>query len=97
LKILFGGQIRNSRTPFIIGDWSSKKVLPERQWQEIIEAKVKKCNMLIELVGKKASGASGIVKEIAFALELVKARDAKIGVRPQITHPWSIPSVHISS
>lgn len=53
--------------------------------------------MLIELVGKKASGASGIVKEIAFALELVKARDAKIGVRPQITHPWSIPSVHISS
>lgn len=68
LKVLFGGQIKNSRTPFNVEDWSSKKVLPEKEWQDIIEAKIKKCNILIVLVGKKAASATGVLKEIAFAL-----------------------------
>ena len=68
-RILFAGQAKNSRTPFNIEDWSSKEVLPEKQWQDLIEAKVKKCNMLIVLVGKKTYTATGVVKEIAFALE----------------------------
>jgi hypothetical protein len=68
-RVLFSGQMKNSRTPFNIEDWSSKTVLPEKQWQALIEAKVKKCNMLIVLVGKKAASATGVIKEIAFALE----------------------------
>jgi hypothetical protein len=68
-RILFVGQMKNSRTPFNIEDWSSKTVLPEKKWQDLIEAKVNKCNMLIVLVSKKTASATGVIKEIAFALE----------------------------
>ena len=66
-KDLFTGQAKNSRTPFNIQDWSSKEHLPQREWEDLIESKVSKCNMLIVLVGKKTDTAKGVVKEIAFA------------------------------
>lgn len=66
-KLLFAGQAKNSRTPFNIEDWSSKESLPQKQWEELIESKINKCNMLIVLVGKKVHSATGVVKEIAFA------------------------------
>jgi hypothetical protein len=66
-KILFVGQTKNSRTPFEINDWSSKSSLPQSQWEKIIEDKIKKCNLLIVLVGKTMATATGVAKEIAFA------------------------------
>lgn len=66
-RILFVGQIKNSRTPFNVEDWSSKTVLPQKEWEELIKGKINKCNMLIVLVGKKSHTASGVVKEIEFA------------------------------
>lgn len=66
-KLLFAGQAKNSKTPFNIEDWSSKTSLPQKQWEAIIEEKINKCNMLIVLVGKKTSSATGVVKEITFA------------------------------
>jgi len=63
----FAGQAKNSRTPFNIQDWSSKVQLPQRQWEDLIENKVCKCNMLIVLVGKKSFLATGVLKEISFA------------------------------
>lgn len=66
-KTLFSGQAKNSRTPFNIEDWSSKTALPQKEWEDLIKGKVNKCNLLIVLVGKKTSTATGVVKEIAFA------------------------------
>ncbi|MPL94166.1 hypothetical protein SDC9_40314 [bioreactor metagenome] len=66
-KLYFAGQAKNSETPFNIEDWSSKTTLPQKEWEKTIEAKISKCNILIVLVGKKTSGATGVVKEIAFA------------------------------
>lgn len=66
-KVLFVGQTKNSKTPFSIEDWSSKTSLPQKQWEALIEEKINKCNLLIVLVGKKTSSATGVVKEIAFA------------------------------
>ncbi len=68
-RTLFVGQSKNSNTPFNIEDWSSKTTLPQKEWEELIEAKINKCNMLIVLVGKKTSTATGVVKEISFAKE----------------------------
>lgn len=65
---LFVGQTKNSKTPFDIEDWSSKRRLPEKEWEKLIEEKVKKCNLLIVLVGKKAYSATGVKKEIRFAI-----------------------------
>lgn len=68
-KLYFAGQSKNSKTPFNIEDWSSKAHLPEKEWEELIHAKINKCNMLIVLVGRSMSSATGVVKEISFAKE----------------------------
>jgi len=64
---LFVGQTKNSRTPFNVEDWSSKNELPQKEWEDLINAKINKCNLCIVLVGTKTSSAVGVVKEIAFA------------------------------
>jgi CTP synthase (UTP-ammonia lyase) len=68
-KLLFVGQIKNSRTPFQAEDWSSKTSLPQSQWEKLIKEKINRCNVLIVLVGKKTHSASGVIREILFAKE----------------------------
>lgn len=67
LKELFAGQAKHSRTPFNIEDWSSKEHLPQKEWEELIKAKINLCDMLIVIVGSKTYQATGVVKEIKFA------------------------------
>jgi hypothetical protein len=70
-RILFVGQAKeNSPTPFTISDWSSKEVLPQKTWEQTIEAKIGRCQMMLVLVGLKTSSAAGVKKEIAMASEL---------------------------
>jgi hypothetical protein len=66
---LFIGMSKNSRTPFNIEDWSSKELLPQKQWEDLINTKVNCCNMLIVLVDEKTYTAKGVAKEITFATE----------------------------
>lgn len=66
-KTLFIGQSKNSRTPFSIEDWSAKSSMPENEWEKIVEDKIKKCNMIIVLVGKYMASAIGVKKEIQMA------------------------------
>ncbi|MEL1256134.1 TIR domain-containing protein [Flavobacterium sp. DGU38] len=68
-KLYFVGQSKNSRTPFNIEDWSSKAHLPQNEWEKLIHAKINKCNILIVLVGRNMSSATGVAKEISFAKE----------------------------
>lgn len=68
-KKYFVGQAINSKTPFNIEDWSSKTHLPQKEWEKLINEKINKCNLLIVLVGKSMSTATGVAKEIAFAKE----------------------------
>ena len=66
-KMLFVGQAKNSKTPFSIQDWSAKSSMPQSQWEALIREKVGKCNMLIVLVGKAMTSASGVEREIKMA------------------------------
>jgi len=68
-KLYFAGQSKNSKTPFNIEDWSSKTHLPQNEWEKLIHGKINKCNMLIVLVGRNMSSATGVAKEISFAKE----------------------------
>jgi hypothetical protein len=70
-RILFCGQgKRDSPTPFVVQDWSSKAALPQRTWEQTIRDKVSRCNMVIVLVGRRMGSATGVVKEIAMAKAL---------------------------
>ena len=64
---MFAGQSKNSRTPFNFQDWSSKAQLPQLQWENLIEDKISKCNMVIVLVGRSMVTATGVNKEIDMA------------------------------
>lgn len=66
-KILFVGQSKNSKTPFSIQDWSAKSSMPQSQWEGIVEEKIKKCNMVIVLVGKYMASSIGVKKEVKMA------------------------------
>ena len=66
-RMLFVGQIKNSRTPFSVQDWSSKSVLPQSTWEAQIKQKMNATNMCIVLVGKSMSTATGVAKEIKMA------------------------------
>ena len=65
---LFVGQgKKDSPTPFTISDWSSKDTLPQKTWEQTIEAKIGMCHLLIVLVGRQTHSASGVKKELAMA------------------------------
>lgn len=66
-RSLFVGQIKNSKTPFSIQDWSAKSSMKESEWEEIVAGKIKKCNMVIVLVGKYMASAKGVAKEVKMA------------------------------
>ncbi len=66
-KILFVGQIKNSKTPFSAQDWSSKETLPQAQWENLLKEKIGKCHLMFVLVGKSMGSATGVAKEIRFA------------------------------
>ena len=66
-KRYFIGQSKNSRTPFTIQDWSAKSAMPQSQWEQIVEDKIKRCNMVIVLVGRNMSSAIGVRKEVEMA------------------------------
>lgn len=69
-KMLFVGQSRNSRTPFTVQDWSSKKALPENTWRSLIREKISRTNMVVVLVGKYMATATGVAAEVQMAQEL---------------------------
>ncbi len=68
-KTLFAGQSKNSKTPFTIQDWSAKSSMPQSQWENIVKEKINKTNILIVLVGKYMTSATGAAKEIKMAKE----------------------------
>jgi hypothetical protein len=67
-KNYFIGQSRNSKTPFNIQDWSSKEELAQGRWQQIVEDKIKKCHLMIILIGRSMGSATGVHKEIKMAI-----------------------------
>ncbi|MGI9057176.1 MAG: TIR domain-containing protein [Ktedonobacteraceae bacterium] len=69
-KNLFIGQSKHSKTPFNIEDWSSKEALPQNQWEKLIRGKISRCHMVIVLVGKHMTTATGVSKEIKMAKDL---------------------------
>lgn len=66
-KVLFSGQAWHSKTPFSHEDWSAKEPMAQSQWEALVKAKINKTHLMIVLVGKHMSTATGVVKEIEMA------------------------------
>ena len=67
-RTLFVGQAKSdSPTPFTLEDWSSKRSLPEKEWEALIASKISSCHLMIVLVGTHMGSAYGVASEIAMA------------------------------
>jgi hypothetical protein len=103
---LFCGQGKeDSPTPFTVSDWSSKTILQQSQWKTLIRDKINRTNLLVVLVGKSMSTATGVAAEIAMAKECdvpffgvyVDAADSSstlpVGLARSRTFKWTWPNV----
>lgn len=69
-RTLFVGQIKNSRTPFDVQDWSSKSALPQMTWEDTIRRKISQTHLMVVLVGRHMASARGVRLEIEMAQSL---------------------------
>jgi nucleoside 2-deoxyribosyltransferase len=67
LRDFIVGQAKLPDSPFEIADWSMKEAAPERDWEEKAEARIKRCDVVIVMVGPKTHSASGVKMEVALA------------------------------
>lgn len=63
------GQCKHEGTPFDMEDWSVKEPWDKSDWKKNCLAKIKKCDLVIVMVGEKTSTCSGVKAEIAMAKE----------------------------
>jgi hypothetical protein len=61
------GQARNEDSPFDIADWSVKEPFPQREWEEKVFEKIRRCDVVIVMVGPNTHRCEGVLKEIQMA------------------------------
>jgi len=67
IKSFIMGQAKLENSPFEGADWSMKEAAPQFNWQEEAERRIKQCDIVIVMVGKKTYQAQGVLKEVAMA------------------------------
>ncbi len=72
LKEAMAGQIKLPASPFDAADWSMKEAAPRRNWEQEAEARIRRCDVVVVLVGPKTHKAPGVLKEVAITRRLGK-------------------------
>ena len=72
------GQCKNEGTPFDMEDWSVKEPWAQDEWKERCLTKIKRCDLVIVMVGEKTANCSGVKAEIKMAKE---AKVPVVGLR----------------
>jgi hypothetical protein len=72
------GQCKNEGTPFDMEDWSVKEPWDQGKWKQMCLIKIKKCDLVIVMVGEKTANCSGVKAEIKMAQE---AKVPVVGLR----------------
>lgn len=64
LKDLLVGQFSHPNFPVELSDWSAKQARPERIREKECEEKIKRCNLVLVLIGKYTRSCEWVIKEI---------------------------------
>ena len=67
LKEFIIGQAKLADSPFEAADWSMKEAAPQRNWEREAEARIKRSDIVIVMVGRQTHRAPGVLKEVAMA------------------------------
>ncbi len=90
LKHHMVGQMKMSTTPFSGADWSMKEAAPQRNWEAEAEARIRRSDVVVVLVGPKTHKAPGVLKEVAMARRLGKPIVQIIGYKD--SSPTPVPN-----
>ena len=90
LKVHMVGQMKLPTSPFEGADWSMKEAAPQRDWEKEAEARIKRCDIVVVLVGPKTHKAPGVLKEVAMARRLEKPIVQIIGYKD--SSPTAVPN-----
>ncbi len=90
LKNHMVGQMRLPSSPFEAADWSMKEAAPQRNWEQEAEARIRRSDVVVVLVGPKTHRAPGVLKEVAMARRLRKPIVQIIGYRN--ASPTAVPN-----
>lgn len=61
------GQCKNNGTPFDMEDWSVKEPWGQSVWKERCLSRIKRCDLVIVMVGERTYMCSGVKAEINMA------------------------------
>ncbi len=67
LKDLIAGQAKLPDSPFTMDDWSMKEAAPQRDWKADAEARIKRSDVVIVMVGNNTHKAPGVLAEVDMA------------------------------
>ena len=67
LKDFVIGQAKLRDSPFDAADWSMKEAAPQSKWEAEAEARIKRSDVVIVMVGSQTYRAPGVLKEVAMA------------------------------
>lgn len=72
LKHHMVGQMKLPASPFEGADWSMKETAAQRNWEQEAEARIRRSDVVVVLVGPKTHNAPGVLKEVAITRRLGK-------------------------
>jgi len=90
LKHHMVGQMKLPASPFEGADWSMKEAAPQRNWETGAEARIRRSDVVIVLVGPKTHKAPGVLKEVAITRRLGKPIVQIIGYKD--SRPTHVPN-----
>lgn len=67
LKDFIIGQAKLPDSPFEVADWSMKEAAPQSNWEREAEARIRRSDIVIVMVGSRTHRAQGVMKEVAMA------------------------------
>jgi hypothetical protein len=89
LKHHMVGQIKLPDSPFEGADWSMKEAALQQNWEAEAEARIRRSDVVVVLVGAKTHKAPGVLKEVAIARRLKKPIVQIIGYKD--SNPTPVP------
>lgn len=102
LKDFVIGQAKLSDSPFDAADWSMKEAAPESNWKAEAEARIKRSDVVIVMVGSQTYRAPGVLQEVAMArrnkiriVQIIGYRDTSPKPVPNagILYNWNWPNL----
>ena len=90
LKTLMAGQIKLPDSPFDAADWSMKEAAAQHNWEQEAEARIRRSDVVVVLVGPKTHRAPGVLKEVAITRRVGKPIVQIIGYKD--ASPTAVPN-----